>query len=45
MGYQEIWQPYREEVEERFPLVMERLRLVSQEEWVLAISGMWPLFG
>ncbi len=34
MGYQEIWQPYREEVEERFPLVMERLRLVSQEETV-----------
>ena len=34
MGYQEIWQPYRDEVEERFPLVMERLESIGQEETV-----------
>lgn len=34
MGYQEIWQPYREEVEERFPLVMGRLEQIMAEETV-----------
>lgn len=34
MGYREIWQPYREEVEERFSLVMERLAQVEEEETV-----------
>ncbi len=32
MGYQEIWRPYREEVEERFPLVMGRMAQIAQEE-------------
>lgn len=34
MGYREIWQPYREEVEERFPLVMGRLEQIETEETV-----------
>ncbi len=34
MGYQEIWQPYREEVEERFPLAMGRLEQIGTEETV-----------
>ncbi len=34
MGYQEFWQSYREEVEERFPLVEERLEQIESEETV-----------
>lgn len=34
MGYREIWQPYREEVQERFPLVMGRLKQIETEETV-----------
>lgn len=34
MGYREIWQPYREEVEERYPLVIERMRQIEEEETV-----------
>ncbi|MCI8483918.1 MAG: aminopeptidase [Lachnospiraceae bacterium] len=34
MSAQEIWQPYREEVKERFPLVMERLEKIETEETV-----------
>ncbi len=32
MSYQEILKPYREEVAERYPLVMERVELMSTEE-------------
>lgn len=32
MGYREIWRPYREEVEERFPLVVGRLEQIGTEE-------------
>lgn len=34
MGYQEVWRQYREEVEERFPLVIGRLEQIGQEETV-----------
>lgn len=34
MGYREIWQAYREETKERFPLVMERLEKIETEETV-----------
>ena len=34
MGYQEFWQTYREEVTERFPLVVERLKQMETEETV-----------
>ena len=34
MGYQEFWQTYREEVQERFPLVAERLGQIEAEETV-----------
>ncbi len=34
MGYQEFWHPYREEVKERFALVMERLEQIGTEETV-----------
>ena len=34
MGYREIWEAYKKEVEERFPLVMERLALLGEEETV-----------
>ena len=34
MGYREIWQSYREETKERFPLVMERLEKIETEETV-----------
>ena len=34
VGYGKIWQPYREEVEERFPLCMERLEKIETEETV-----------
>ena len=34
MGYCEVWQPYREEVKERYPLVMERLEQIETEETV-----------
>ena len=34
MGYREIWEAYKKEVEERFPLVMERLELLGEEETV-----------
>lgn len=34
MGYCEVWQPYREEVKERYPLVMERLGQIETEETV-----------
>ncbi len=32
MSYQEFWKPYREETEERFPLVVERLKQIETEE-------------
>lgn len=32
MGYQDFWQPYRREVEERFPLMVERLEQIETEE-------------
>ncbi|NBH14262.1 leucyl aminopeptidase [Lachnospiraceae bacterium] len=32
MSYQEFWKPYREETEERFPLVVERLKQMETEE-------------
>ncbi len=34
MGYQEVWRQYREEVQERFPLVMGRLGQIGEEETV-----------
>ena len=34
MGYQEFWHSYREEVEERFPLVQERLKQIVTEDTV-----------
>lgn len=34
MGYQDFWKPYREEVEERFPLMVERLEQIETEETV-----------
>lgn len=34
MSYQEIYQPYRQEVEERYPLVMERIARICEEETV-----------
>ncbi len=34
MGNQEFWQTYREEVQERFPLVAERLKQMETEETV-----------
>ncbi len=34
MSYQEFWQPYREIVEERFPLLVERLEQIQSEETV-----------
>ncbi len=34
MSYQEFWQPYREIVEERFPLLVERLGQIQTEETV-----------
>ncbi len=34
VGYREIWQPYREEVEERFLLCMGRLEQIETEETV-----------
>ncbi|MEG0961906.1 MAG: aminopeptidase [Lachnospiraceae bacterium] len=34
MSYQEIWQPYREDVQERYELVMERLEEIKSEETV-----------
>lgn len=34
MGYQDFWQPYRREVEERFPLMVERLEQIGIEETV-----------
>ena len=34
MGYQEFWRSYREEVEERFSLVEERLQQIEKEETV-----------
>lgn len=34
MGYQEVWRQYREEVQERFPLVMGRLGQIGGEETV-----------
>ncbi|MCI9492337.1 MAG: aminopeptidase [Lachnospiraceae bacterium] len=34
MGYQEVWRQYREEVQERFPLVMGRLGKIGEEETV-----------
>lgn len=34
MGYQDFWQPYRREVEERFPLMVERLEQIETEETV-----------
>lgn len=34
MGYQEFWRTYREEVQERFSLVMERLEQIETEETV-----------
>ncbi len=32
MKYQEFWQPYREHVQERFPLLVERLEQMTTEE-------------
>ncbi|MEY8389981.1 aminopeptidase [Lachnospiraceae bacterium 45-W7] len=32
MSYQEFWKPYRKETEERFPLVVERLKQMETEE-------------
>lgn len=32
MGYQDFWQPYRREVEERFLLMVERLEQIETEE-------------
>ena len=32
MSYWEIYQPYRREVEERYPLVMERIAQICAEE-------------
>ena len=29
MGYCEVWQPYREAVKERYPLVLERLEQIE----------------
>lgn len=34
MTYCKVWQPYREEVKERYPLVMERLEQIETEETV-----------
>ena len=34
MSYQEIMEPYNQEVEERYPLVMERLEQMLTEETV-----------
>ncbi len=34
MGYQEVWRQYREEVQERLPLVMGRLGQIGEEETV-----------
>lgn len=34
MSYQEVLRPYREEVEERYPLVMERIEQIVTEETV-----------
>lgn len=34
MGYCEVWQPYREAVKERYPLVLERLEQIETEETV-----------
>ncbi len=34
MIYQDFWQPYREIVEERFPLLVERLEQIQSEETV-----------
>ena len=34
MSYQEVFKPYREEVEERYPLVMERVEQIETEETV-----------
>lgn len=31
MGYQEVWRQYREEVQERFPLVMGRLGQIGED--------------
>lgn len=36
MGYQEFWQSYRKEVEERFSLLVERLEQIETEETVAA---------
>lgn len=34
MGYRELYEPYRQEVEERYPLVMERISDILTEETV-----------
>ena len=34
MSYQQIYKPYREEVRERYPLVMERIGRILEEETV-----------
>lgn len=34
MGYCKVWQPYREAVKERYPLVLERLEQIETEETV-----------
>ncbi len=34
MGYKELYEPYRQEVEERYPLVMERIAQIPTEETV-----------
>ena len=34
MSYKELYEPYRQEVEERYPLVMERIAEIPAEETV-----------